>query len=62
MDDGTVGVGCTTSQVASVQSASPAVAPLMTLYSSGGHGIWDRAFDTVYNWQNPNVMNGSLAK
>ena len=62
MDDGTVGVGCTTSQVASVQAASPAVAPLMTLYSSGGHGIWDRAFDTVYNWQNPNVYEWFLGQ
>jgi len=62
MDDGTVGVGCTTSQVASVQAASPAIAPLMTLYSNGGHGIWDRAFDTVYNWQNPNVYEWFLGQ
>ena len=62
LDDGVVGAGCTTSQVAGVQVANPAIAPLMTLYSSGGHGIWDRAYDYNYNWQNPNIYEWFLGQ
>lgn len=61
-NDGTVGPGCTYSQVASVEAANPAIAPLMTIYSSGGHGIWDRAYDTAYNWQNPNIFEWFLGQ
>ncbi len=38
-NDGTVGVGCTTSQVWGVEQGNPAIWPIMTLYTSGGHGI-----------------------
>lgn len=61
-NDGTVGVGCTTSQVAGVEMYNPAIWPIMTLYTSGGHGIWDRAYDTVYNWQNPNIYEWFLGQ
>lgn len=62
MNDGTVGVGCTTSQVMGVNQGNPLIAPLMTLYSNGGHGIWDRAYDSLYAWQNPNIYEWFLAQ
>ena len=62
LDDGVVGAGCTTSQVANVNAASPAIPPYMTLFSNGGHFIWDRAYDTLYNWQNPNIFEWFLAQ
>lgn len=61
-NDGTVGVGCTTGQVSQVSAAGTAIQPIMTIYPDGGHGIWDRAFDTVYNWQNPNIYEWFLAQ
>lgn len=61
-NDGTVGAGCTTSQVWGVEIANPAIAPLMTLYSSGGHAIWDRAYDYNYSWQNPNIYEWFLGQ
>lgn len=62
MNDGTVGVGCTTSQVMGVNQGNPLIAPLMTLYSNGGHGIWDRAYDSLYAWQNPNIYEWFLGQ
>ena len=61
-NDGVVGAGCTTSQVGAVQSANPAVKPIMTLWSTGGHGIWDWAYDTTYNVQNPNLFEWFLGQ
>ena len=34
----------------------------MTIYSNGGHFIWDRSYDTVYNWQNPNIYEWFLGQ
>lgn len=61
-DDGVVGVGCTTSSIQAIQNAGNPVQPLMTLYSSGGHWIWDRAYDTDYNWANPNLYEWLLGQ
>lgn len=61
-DDGVVGVGCTTSSIQAIQNAGNPVAPLMTLYSNGGHWIWDRAYDTEYNWANPNLYEWLLGQ
>lgn len=61
-NDGTVGVGCTTGGISNILNCNPLVKPLMTIYPDGGHAIWDRAFDTVYNWQNPNIYEWFLAQ
>lgn len=61
-NDGVVGPGCTTSQVAAVEAANPVVPPIMTMYSSGGHAIWDRAYDTTYNTQNPTIYEWFLGQ
>ncbi|MFM9909764.1 MAG: PKD domain-containing protein [Chitinophagaceae bacterium] len=61
-DDGVVGAGCTTSSIQGINNCNPAVKPLMTIYSNGGHFIWDRSFDTVYNWHNPNLYEWFLGQ
>lgn len=61
-DDGVVGVGCTTSSIQAIQAAGNPVKPLMTLYANGGHWIWDRAYDTEYNWANPNLYEWLLGQ
>lgn len=61
-DDGIVGAGCTTSSIQAINNCSPAAKPLMTIYSNGGHFIWDRSYDTLYNWQNPNIYEWFLGQ
>lgn len=62
MDDGTVGVGCTTGAIGNINKNNPAVTPLMTLYPSGGHGIWDKAYSKTYDYQNPTIYEWMLAQ
>lgn len=61
-DDGTVGVGCTTGNIQGVLNCSPAVKPLMSIYPSGGHGIWNRSYDTEYNYHEPNMYEWFLGQ
>src|SRR2546423_8367370 len=61
-DDGTVGVGCTNGAISTMLTCNPAVLPLKTIYANGNHWIWDRAYDTVYNWQNPNIYEWFLGQ
>ncbi len=62
LDDGTVGSGCTTSSIQNINNNNPAVKPLMTLYASGGHYIWNRSFDTDYNYHDPNLYEWFLGQ
>ena len=61
-NDGTVGVGCTTGAISMLNSCNPAVKPLMTIYPTGNHWIWDQSYDTTQNWQNPNVFEWFLGQ
>ncbi|MDF2187500.1 T9SS type A sorting domain-containing protein [Paraflavitalea sp. CAU 1676] len=61
-DDGTVGVGCTTGTIASINNLNPAVKPYMTIWPDGGHWIWGRVFDVGYNSQNPNIYEWFLGQ
>lgn len=61
-DDGTVAVGCATGAISSILACNPAVKPYMTIWPNGNHFIWDRVFDTAYNWQNPNIYEWFLAQ
>lgn len=61
-DDTQVPVYNTNSIVQVINDAKPAVAPYKTIWPTGGHAIWDRAFDTVYKWQNPNIYEWFLAQ
>jgi len=60
MDDGTVGVGNTQYAQIKLKICDPASTAKFTYYASGGHGIWDRAFDPGHGFQNPNVYEWML--
>jgi poly(3-hydroxybutyrate) depolymerase len=47
-DDGTVGIGQSYDVVAGINSFNPSIPPVTTYYQSGGHAIWDRAYDTLH--------------
>jgi hypothetical protein len=61
-DDGSVGVGCTIGHINNINACSPPVKPYMTIWPNGNHWIWDRAFDTAHNWQNPNLFEWFLGQ
>lgn len=61
-NDPTVSVNATRNQVNAVNNCAPAVKPLMTIWPTGGHAMWDRAYDTVYKWQSPNIFEWFLAQ
>ena len=61
-DDASVTVNCTTGTINNINSCNPAVKPYMTIWPTGNHWIWDRAFDTTYNWQNPNLYEWFLGQ
>jgi poly(3-hydroxybutyrate) depolymerase len=61
MDDPTVGVGNTQyAQIKLGQCPNLTVQPKFTYYPSGGHGIWDMAYDQGHGYQNPNVYEWML--
>jgi hypothetical protein len=61
MDDPTVGVGNTQyAQIVLGQCPNLTVQPKFTYYPTGGHGIWDMAFDQGHGYQNPNVYEWML--
>jgi len=47
-DDGNVSVNCALDAITSINNCGAAVKPFKTIYSSGQHGIWDRAYDVNY--------------
>lgn len=59
-DDGTVLPSATHNAIASLNSCNPAVKPIKTIYPTGNHWIWDRSYDTVNNFHNPNVFEWFL--
>ena len=61
-NDGTVGVGCTTSAIANINNCNPAVKPYMTIWPDGDHWIWGRVYDEGYTWQNPNIYEWFLGQ
>jgi len=61
-DDGTVGVGCTTSSIQAINNCNPTVKPYMTIWPSGQHWIWGRVYSTDYSWQNPNIYEWFMAQ
>lgn len=60
-DDGQVGPGCTTGAIWNINACNPAVPPIQTIYPNGNHFIWDRSYDTVHNWHNPNMYEWFLS-
>jgi len=63
INDGTTQANCTSAIVNGINTnCNAAEKAYMTMYPDGGHGVWDRAFDTVYKYQNPNVYEWLLGK
>lgn len=72
-NDGTVPVSNTTSQVGSVNNAGPLIPAKATLYTTGGHSIWDRVYSanvlpgtggesvTVWQWFKLNKVGNPVA-
>lgn len=61
-DDGAVPASNTHTAISRILSHKPAVIPYKTIWPTGNHGIWDRAYDTEYKWQNPNLYEWMLAQ
>jgi len=61
-DDGVVSANCTIGSIGNIMGCNPAVKPYMTIWPNGSHWIWDRAFDTAYNYQNPNLYEWFLGQ
>lgn len=61
-DDATVSVGCTNSAVAALLACVPSLTALKTIYPTGGHYIWAKAYDTAHAWQTPNIYEWFLTQ
>lgn len=61
-NDGTIPYTCTNGAVNAIGNCGGPVKPYLTLFSSGGHFIWDAAFDTTYSNQNPNIYEWFLGQ
>jgi hypothetical protein len=61
-DDGTVPVGCTNGAVTAINNVNGAVKAYSTIWPTGQHWIWDKAYDRQYNQQNPNIFEWFLAQ
>lgn len=62
-DNSAAPVSCTKGSIAYIRaSCSPKVDPIMTIWPSGGHGIWDRVYDVGYSHQNPNLYEWFLGQ
>lgn len=62
-DDGTTPASCTGAATNAINACSGnAVKSYFTLWPTGQHWIWDRAFDRGYQYQNPNVYEWWLAQ
>jgi hypothetical protein len=62
-NDGTVPFTCTNGAATAIgQCPGNLAKPYLTLFSSGGHFIWDNAYDTTYNTQNPNIYEWFLGQ
>lgn len=62
-DDGSSApVNCTNVSVAGVNACSPVVKPIVTIWPTGGHGIWGRVYSADHSWQNPNLYEWFLGQ
>ncbi|MBO9573792.1 MAG: hypothetical protein J7497_16520, partial [Chitinophagaceae bacterium] len=59
-NDATVSVSVINNAINAVLGCNPAIKPIKTVWSSGGHAIWDRAYDRGHTYQTPNVFEWFL--
>lgn len=60
VDDKTVPVSAINVAVDRINACKPAIKPIKTIWPNGGHGIWDKAFDTEHKVVSPNVYEWFL--
>ncbi len=53
---------CTINALQAINSFNPAIKPVATLYPTGGHGIWPRAYDSLPRHQNPSLFEWFLCQ
>lgn len=61
-DDNTTSANCTNGAVTAIRNANPNLSANLTIWPTGQHWIWDRAYDRGYAQQNPNVYEWFLAQ
>ncbi len=61
-NDTRVAYSCSKNAVDKINAANPINKAILTSYSSGGHAIWDMAWDSGYVYQNPNVFEWMLGQ
>ncbi len=62
-DNSAAPVSCTIGSINNIRNnCSPKVDPIMTIWPTGGHGIWGRVYDVTHNNQNPNLYEWFLGQ
>lgn len=61
-NDTRVSYNCSYNAVNAINAANPKNKALLQSYATGGHVIWDMAYDTGYAFQNPNVFEWMLGQ
>jgi predicted esterase len=62
-DDDLASPDCTVNSIRSINDCGAVVHPNLILYDNGGHYVWKkRAYDTAYNYFNPNIYEWMLAQ
>lgn len=59
-NDAIVNVSVINNAINRVLNCNPAIKPKKTVWSSGGHAIWDKAYDRTHTYQTPNVFEWFL--
>ena len=63
MNDDKASAYCTINAVKSINNCGATVHPNLIMYANGGHYVWvSRAYDTAYNYYNPNIYEWMLAQ
>lgn len=62
-DNSAAPVSCTIGSINNIRNnCNPKVDPIMTIWPTGGHGIWGRVYDVTHNNQNPNLYEWFLGQ
>lgn len=63
LDDNLASYTCTTNAIQSIIDCGTKAIPNVVMYENGGHYVWTkRAYDTAYNYFNPNMYEWMLAQ
>jgi dienelactone hydrolase len=63
MNDDKASPYCTINAIKSINDCGAKAHPNLVMYSNGGHYVWvKRAYDTAYNYFNPNIYEWMLAQ